>query len=228
MSEDGICIGEANNPRMTKINAKIIEIVFDNYSVVRCTPNHLFMTNSGDYIRAKDLEPGISIMPLYRSISLKGGWANYERVYCPIKKQRILTHKLVADQYHSQESLFHKIVHHRDGNKRNNNPHNLEFLTQGGHSSHHIKLRCEKNGNFIKRLREGHKKYRESGGNEKSRETILRLFEEGKLFKRQKVCSVKGCSKKHYGLGLCEMHYKRLKRAEIRKERIKKYYGRKT
>ena len=45
----------ATNIRRTKSTTKIVEVTLDNGEVIRCTPEHLWLTENG-YIEAKDLE----------------------------------------------------------------------------------------------------------------------------------------------------------------------------
>jgi len=45
----------ATNIRKTKSTTKIVEVTLDNGEVIRCTPEHLWLTKNG-YIEAKDLE----------------------------------------------------------------------------------------------------------------------------------------------------------------------------
>ena len=96
MNEEGMSIQRARNCRVTKETTELVEVLLDNFSVVRCTPEHLFMTLEGEWVQAQNLSQEISLMPLYRTVSFKGGWANYERVWCPRRKERLLTHKLSA------------------------------------------------------------------------------------------------------------------------------------
>ena len=67
--DSSIEIAQIKNPRVTKKNADVIKIVLDNGEEIVCTPNHLFMTRSGDYIKAKDLTSDISLMPLRKQLS---------------------------------------------------------------------------------------------------------------------------------------------------------------
>lgn len=51
---------EYRNPRITRKNAPLVEVAFENDLTVRCTPDHLFKTASG-WISAENLERGIMI-----------------------------------------------------------------------------------------------------------------------------------------------------------------------
>lgn len=52
------------------------------------------------------------------------------------------THRVVAERIIGRALLPGEIVHHRDGNKRNNDPDNLVvFPSQASHAKHHNELR---------------------------------------------------------------------------------------
>ena len=73
------------NPRMTKANARVIQVTLDNGETIVCTPDHLFMFRDGSYKPAALLTAEDSLMPLYRQVSDKKERGNtitgYERVW---------------------------------------------------------------------------------------------------------------------------------------------------
>ena len=48
-------------PRKTKEVTELVEIVFDNHHVVRCTPDHPFRLKDGTYVSAAKLTPDMEI-----------------------------------------------------------------------------------------------------------------------------------------------------------------------
>ncbi|MPY80862.1 MAG: hypothetical protein GEV04_20980 [Actinophytocola sp.] len=71
-------------PRLTKRSAPLVRVTLDDGESVRCTPDHLFRLRDGSYRRADALQPGDSLMPLYRSVSAKADGDKldgYERVW---------------------------------------------------------------------------------------------------------------------------------------------------
>lgn len=46
-------------------------------------------------------------------------------------------HRVVAEKILGRALVKGEIVHHKDGNKKNNNPANLEIMTQGEHMREH-------------------------------------------------------------------------------------------
>jgi hypothetical protein len=71
------------------------------------------------------------------------------RTYVKLKGRHM--HRVVAELILGRALFRGEIVHHKDGNKRNNDPANLEILpSQSAHMRHHwdemMKARKEKHG----------------------------------------------------------------------------------
>jgi len=58
-------------PRLTKRQARLVEVVLDNSARLRCTPDHLFRLQNGSYRAASQLVPGQSLMSLIPSTFFK-------------------------------------------------------------------------------------------------------------------------------------------------------------
>lgn len=114
---------------------KVIEVMLDNGKSIRCTPDHKFMTRTGEYVEAKDLKPEDSLMPLYR-----GEYRGYESVYQPAMGRMVSTHWL-ADLWNIGAGVYDAGVtehrHHRDHNRRNNNPTNICRVDVSEHHALH-------------------------------------------------------------------------------------------
>jgi hypothetical protein len=212
---NGLCVGFGHTPRITKRTEHLVEIMLDNFQIIKCTPDHLFMTICGDWVAAKNLTPSVSIMPLYRSRERKGGWSGYERVWCPIKKSRILTHQIVGNQFFGLQPKGN-IFHHKDEVKHNNHPANLEPMNTGKHASAHTSKRHATDPDYVSKLRSGHTLYRNNGGNEKSRENILNLYAIGVLKRGRSKCCVEGCEEISSADGLCGAHYQKMRREKLK------------
>jgi hypothetical protein len=222
MSDAGITVGSAHSPRITRQNAPIVEVVFDNFQVIQCTPDHLFMLTAGNYVEASNLTPGMRLMPLYRVRTEKGGWVDYETYYDPVSKASgLLTHHMVA-KCKFGEIPNGMIVHHIDWNRGNNEPANLVLEDRAEHARKHTIKRYRTDEEWVKRLREGHESYRANGGNQKSRENILKLFREGKLRSGRTKCVIVGCEDFSHSKGMCGNHYHFFRR---QKKRSQNHHG---
>ncbi|MDD3003271.1 MAG: HNH endonuclease signature motif containing protein [Patescibacteria group bacterium] len=58
--------------------------------------------------------------------------------YLRFKDSNILVHRYVASKHLGRRLRFDEVVHHRDGNKRNNRPDNLYVCTQTEHQAIHF------------------------------------------------------------------------------------------
>ena len=131
---------------VTKKEAQVVKVTLDNCKEIICTPDHRFMARDGSYIQAQHLEPGTSLMPLYRGINQQGyEYAVHQdhRERGPDKwKSLATTHKIVAEHYYGSLDGFQ--VHHIDENKRNNYPGNLQRVTPEEHNRLHRSQRSER------------------------------------------------------------------------------------
>jgi DNA gyrase subunit B len=128
----------------------VIKVILDNGEEIICTPDHLFMLRDFTYKAAKDLKLSDSLMPLCRQISEIGKRItikDYEMVYDQKNHRWIFTHML-SDEYNLRKDVYSIMDgshrHHKDFNKRNNNPENILRLTKEEHMALHAFL-YEKN-----------------------------------------------------------------------------------
>lgn len=147
IKEDGkIGIGPIRDPRKTRKNVKVIEIILDNGEKIICTPDHLFMLRSGCYKKAENLTPQDSLMPLYRKHSrIEKGFKieGYEIIYEQKDHRWIYTHFLSEkDNIKDKKCVVGKrsCIHHKDFNKLNNNPDNLVRMDKQKHLELHASI----------------------------------------------------------------------------------------
>ncbi len=138
----GYSIGENGRLVVTRLDAprhvgrdNLVEIELDNGRVVRATPDHLFMRRDGRWIAAGDMQPGVSLMPLYRSLA-----RGYEMVYQPLNGHLDPTHRL-ADEWNLRHGLYEDLPgthrHHSDRDRLNNNPWNIVRMEAAAHIALH-------------------------------------------------------------------------------------------
>lgn len=127
------------NPRLTKKNTEVIKIVLDNGEEIICTPDHLFMLSDGTYKEAQHLTEKDSLMPLYRQLSRLGKRitiSGYEMFFDPAERRWLFTHVL-SDKFNIRRGIYPEEQgahrHHKDFNKRNNNPDNINRLNKEEH-----------------------------------------------------------------------------------------------
>ncbi len=117
-------------------NQPLVKLTFDNGEAVECTLNHRFMLRDGSYIRAQDLLPGDSLMPLYTKYPSKGGLSKYRLYYEPFEDKWHFEHRTFAKEILDEKHL----VHHRDCNPNNNSPENLIWCSKTQHQKIHAEM----------------------------------------------------------------------------------------
>ena len=101
--------------------------------------DHPFKLSTGKFVRADELKVGMSLFSCainkndggYLRVNLKDG-----------KKGKELLHRMVAKDV-SGSDTYRMSVHHKDGNKYNNAPDNLECMTDSEHITEHSKKLVE-------------------------------------------------------------------------------------
>jgi hypothetical protein len=107
-------------------DAELVEVRLDDGHSIKSTPEHQFMRRSGEWVEARSLQPGDSLMPFYEF-----GSRGYNRIR--------LNDGSVADEHVFVYTRLNGMpnqgchVHHIDGDKYNNDPSNLELQTIADH-----------------------------------------------------------------------------------------------
>ncbi|GAB4500906.1 MAG: hypothetical protein Fur0035_04460 [Anaerolineales bacterium] len=138
----GYSIGENGRLVVTLLDApryvgrdSLVEVTLDNGEKINCTPDHLFMLRDGRWLAAGELLPGVSLMPLYRSLQ-----RGYEMAYQPINGHLYPTHRL-ADEWNLRFGVYDDLPgthrHHVDIDRLNNNPWNIVRMEAGEHIRFH-------------------------------------------------------------------------------------------
>ena len=145
-----VSIKWGRNPRITGKNMKLLRVHFGGLhkeEYMDVTPNHKFFTTDGRTLTAEELVKGDSL-PMFKKC--KNGKDDYI-VIKDLNGKRLTEHRIIKkffspDDFEKQyKKNVHNgccktdnvVVHHKDENKSNNNPDNLEITTPGEHTSHH-------------------------------------------------------------------------------------------
>ena len=125
---------EAINPRITRKTNQLVEVQMADNTVIRCTPDHLFMLRDGTYREAKNLTPNTSLMPLYigektEYVTINSVWINGKSKYL---------HRWVAENISGRILSNSEVVHHINGDKHDNRPENLEIMNDKEHRKQEI------------------------------------------------------------------------------------------
>jgi DNA polymerase I-like protein with 3'-5' exonuclease and polymerase domains len=91
---------------------------------MKATPDHLVRLASGAYKRMDELQPGDKLTWMRRSVSDEYAWLRW----AGMESIAVREHKHLARG---------ETVHHKDGNKLNNSPGNLEGMLRSEHSKLH-------------------------------------------------------------------------------------------
>lgn len=154
--------GEVEKVWQTKVTKEFVKVILNNGEEILTTPEHQYMLRDGTYKSAEDLEEGQSLMPMYFN-SVNG----YETVKFNSETRGWHTiYKLVADYFKANEieeakervnsddnMMYDVAIHHKDFNKKNNNPENLQVMTAREHWDYHASL-CGENRPVTEKMRE--------------------------------------------------------------------------
>lgn len=152
--------GEVENIWVSGEATEFIKIILDNDKEILTTPEHLYMLRDGTYIQAQELKENDSLMPLY--FNEKNGYETvksnttyrYKSVYKEVAKALKFdeieeTKKRVKPE---DNMSYDVVIHHKDFNKKNNNPDNLQVMTAREHWTYHANL-CGSNRPVTEKMR---------------------------------------------------------------------------
>ena len=155
--------GEVEKVWVAKTARDFVKVTLDNGQEILTTPDHPYMLRNGEYAEAKDLVPGTSLMPMYFNeangytlVKLNSSTKGWKSVYKMVaeyfkhdeiaeSEKRALTDKVLS------EMSYLVAIHHKDFNKRNNNPENLQVMTSKEHWDYHASLTWDKKPESMKK-----------------------------------------------------------------------------
>ena len=134
--KDGLCPAQARFPHKTGTDV-LWRVNFTDGSSARGNARHQFLTSSGEKVQIKHLKTGDRIESMYLGKRKIGRGGEYQTIKQKDEKE-VFVHRMVADFVFGERKG--NVVHHKDFNKMNNDPTNLELLSWREHSFLHRNL----------------------------------------------------------------------------------------
>jgi hypothetical protein len=136
---------------ITKTNAEVVRVTFDNNKSVVCTPDHKFPVWGKGFVEAQHLTTEDSIIPGYRrnKIITDNNKLEYEQIYKNETGTWEYTHREVEkwkeENNLKEEFVFNddykdlskKVIHHKNYNNKDNSPENLVLMNYKDHLEFH-------------------------------------------------------------------------------------------
>jgi len=200
-----------HRPRITQRNAALVRVYTDNDTVI-CTPDHKFLTTSGEWIEAQHLQNGTRLCSLYRG-TMKAGTkdsptyyptliaSRYTRhggslkIQGPESDGRITEHRFIAGMLGdplAKERIA--VAHHEDENCWNNVPENLRMVSIGEHNSLH--QRTQKLANNVVRKASAAAASGRPEVRAKRSEAVKKSWEQRRLVKNHVVLGVEALDRR--------------------------------
>lgn len=139
---------------VTRKNTEVIKLTFDNGKTLICTPDHKIPVLGKGFVEAQNLTPEDSLISFEtreKNIDRKlSNERTYTQVYDHEKNSWKYVHRVVGeffrDKNKHQEFTFMKenlnkekdTIHHKDFNRYNNDPRNLQWMNKKDHISYHV------------------------------------------------------------------------------------------
>ena len=140
LETDSIKLGKAYHPRKKGHRLECWKVIFENGQYVMGSEKHPFLMRNGEYKMIKDLKIGESVMPFYQKDFYNSG---YRSLY-NFSKGWNSEHTIIAEQF-ARPLNDNEVVHHKNFDKTNNLPENLQIMTDTEHRAYHMNL----NNNII-------------------------------------------------------------------------------
>ena len=189
--EQQVVIGVGRHARVTRRNAELVEVTLDSGEKIRCTPDHQFLLKDGSYRQAKELTPQDALMAGYFDLApVREERSNdYLRIRQPDGTWTFV--HWLADAFNLRGGCYNRsagrIRHHKDFNRFNNSPHNIERLSIREHNrkhAEHVKALWQQEA-FRSKQRDGVRGY--YAANPEARETRRQRFIEANRSNRYRT-----------------------------------------
>jgi len=119
----------------------MVKVWLDDDTYIVTAPEHPFILRDGSKKRADELKENDSLMPFYRKLDNKsnGFTKYYEQVFNPNSGKFEKTHRIISEGIVKKNKLYN-TVHHKNFNKYDNSPINLEWVDFHEHKKMHSEL----------------------------------------------------------------------------------------
>lgn len=130
---------------VTRKNAEVIKLTFDNGKTLTVTPDHKIPVFGKGFVEAQNLTPEDSLISFetrFEKLPSSDNDTTYTQVFDHKEKEWKFVHRLVAGYFRrlNQHQEFTYIlegnknaVHHKDFNRYNNDPRNLQWMNAEDH-----------------------------------------------------------------------------------------------
>lgn len=133
---------------VTRKDASVIKLTFDDGSTLTCTPDHKIPVLGKGFVEAQNLSKDdslISYQSREQGLSSSSTDRTYTQVYDHSINDWVYSHRMVGSffrnmnkhqefTYLNENAGAHKsIIHHRDFNRYNNDPRNLQWMNRDDH-----------------------------------------------------------------------------------------------
>lgn len=134
---------------ITRKNTQVIRLTLDNGATLTCTPDHKIPVQGKGFVEAKDITEFDSLIPMNRRMkSLSNDTdRSYEQIFDISDRKWKFTHRVVGNffkninkhqEFTYKDLLEEKtVIHHKDYNRYNNDPRNLQWMGKRDHILFH-------------------------------------------------------------------------------------------
>ena len=131
---------------------KLVKITLDDDTYAIMAHEHEVIMRDGSKKRADMLQENESVMPLYRRDKLISSKSHldYEQIYNPNSGKYEFTHRLIGKELLNESKR--EVIHHKDFNRYNNSPLNLQWMGWKEHKDYHISLNSSSRIRELRRL----------------------------------------------------------------------------
>jgi len=134
----------ALEPRQTGVD-DYFKVTLDDGSSFTGNARHQMIMRDGSKRMIRDMAPGDSIMPFDVRLSERPSdrISGYEQVRHPESGEWVMTHRLVAESLCPKDDSAKTVVHHKNFNKLDNRPSNLDWMAWSDHRGLHSRVTVE-------------------------------------------------------------------------------------